>query len=58
MVYKRDLIRKAKYNKQCDICNQKITSEEVENGDFEYSRTKRKRDIWVHNRCWRRLYGR
>lgn len=53
---KSDLIRKAKY-KQCDICNQKITSEEAENGDFEYSRTKRKRDIWVHKYCWKGLYG-
>lgn len=50
------LVKKAK-GKHCDICNKKITETEAESGDFEYSKTKRRNEFWVHNRCWRRLYG-
>ena len=56
MVKNRALINKA-HGSLCDICDQKISDQEAENGEFEYSKIKRKSDIWVHRHCWDELYG-
>lgn len=50
------LIEQAK-GKVCDICNLSIDAKQAEDKDFEYSKTKRKGDIWVHRHCWIKLYG-
>lgn len=56
MKYTRQLIEKAQERK-CDICYQGITAAEAEKNEFEYPKTKRKNEVFVHKKCWRRLYG-
>lgn len=56
MKYTKQLIDKS-IRKKCDICGQEITEQEARDLEFEYSRTKRKTDIFVHKRCWDKLYG-
>lgn len=56
MKYTRQLIEKAE-DKKCDICDQSITASEAAGEEFEYSKTKRKNEVFVHKKCWRRLYG-
>jgi len=43
-------------NKPCDICGQYITESEAASEDFYYSKTQRKRDIFVHKHCWNSTY--
>lgn len=56
MEYSKQLISKAT-NHICDICKEPITEAEAHKCEFQYSHTSSKRDIFVHIRCWIKLWG-
>lgn len=56
MEYTKQLINKS-VGKKCDICNQPIDDKNREDKSFHYSKTKRDSEIFVHKKCWDRLYG-
>ena len=56
MEYTKQLINKSE-GKKCDICDQPIDAKDREEKRLHYSKTKRGSDIFVHKKCWDRLYG-
>jgi hypothetical protein len=43
--------------KQCTICNQYLTQEDAQRGDYVLVNTKRSSEICTHKHCWIKLYG-
>lgn len=56
-MYTKQLLDKS-IGKNCDICNQLIDTKDRVEKSFHYTKTKRKTEIFVHKKCWDKLYGR
>lgn len=57
MEYTKQLITKA-IGKPCNICNTTITDDEAKACEFKYTLTNRRKDIFIHNKCWNGEHGR
>lgn len=41
-----------KSDKTCPICNMRISLDEINNMDFVYSRTKNRKILFAHKKCY------